>query len=303
MTRHRALLIALVLVVSAVASASIVVAGQDTRVDIDADHDLATQQAVDEYQRDGVVSANLTRIDATLTISDTRDAADIDTFEWDFNNQFVCLDYRDLPQTVRIYIPAEMVAPRPHADLESITDDSTADLEPTANREYTAMTITFDRKTRACFALSKEAGIYFSAKGEGFDIANNSTDWQLPRLGGGESQWQHVETAAFVNNSTVPVKVEQQSVSMQYDATPGENESTWLEVQDCRDIEEQPVCRFTKSNETDTIYLMSTQANPPPVRYKQVRDPLADVQAWAEDLGQVPGRVKEFVDGVFGGDD
>jgi len=57
----------------------------------------------------------------------------------------------------------------------------------------------------------------------------------------------------------------------------------------------------SEDDENQTVYLLTTGDDPPPVRYKIGTDPLANVRAWASDLAEVPGRFQESVDGLLGG--
>lgn len=290
------------LLLALVAGGVAVVSGSSDVVAIDADHGLDSDQAKAEYDETGHVSRNLTRLDMQLTAAEKHDDAGIDGYHTDINHRFVCIDYNeDIQRTVRVFIPDEYVSPRINTGLDPIDGGPVAAVEPTEKRNHTAMTMTFTGETRACYKFSREAGIYFSAKSDAYHIFNNSTSFKIPSLAGGSQQWQYVDRAALSVNQTASINSTGESLTLQYDADPSTDSEQWLTVPSCEDPSEQAVCQYTEDGDTDTVYLLSTSDDPPPVRYKVGHDPIANVKAWASDLKEVPGRFKDTADGLLGG--
>lgn len=268
---------------------------------IDADHELATDRAIDEYHRDGVISQNLTKLYLTVTIAETHQDAGIDGFHSNFNNQFICLDYREtIPREVRVYIPRDYWWPRP-AEKDSVTSQSPATFEPTDEENHTAITVRFDGPERACYVVGKEAGFYFRNKDRLVDAVNDTTGWSLPQLGGGETQWQYVPDGVFLNNSTHTIPTKGKDMTIQYAPEYGnETDPTWLPVPSCNDPEDQAVCQYERDGRAESVELLVTDARAPTIRYKRGRDLPAQLEGWANDLAAVPDRLMEFLRGIGG---
>lgn len=287
----RSLVIALV--VCALMAAAPVSA--DATVAVDANHPVASDEAVSEYERTETVSGQLPQVDATLTVAEDHDDVGLDGPYLDVNSQYIRLEYdEELPRTLRIYIPTEIVRPRVKSGLEAESGGLTADFAPVDDSEYLAMTVRVDGRTNATFVLSAEAGIIWSARETGSEAVNDTTGISLPSLGS-DADWRFVEGL----NQSQPVALDRRpdNLTMQYDARDGPGRE-WLAVPQCDDPSEQSVCYYTQGNET---IIMTTQSNPPTVRYQRSNDPTADLKSSWRDLRRVPSRLAEQVDSWFGG--
>lgn len=294
---HRAVTAAALLVTSTLIMGLGAVGAAQPVTQIDADHPLTSEDAIDRFESDGVARGNLTRLDIGLTIAESDDKADIAGYHTDMNNEFVCIDYREgLDRRLRIFIPDDYFQPRP-GEVESLTSSHTATFEPTAGGNYTAVTVAFQGTGRACFAFSAEAGIYFSARDWSADIVNQSTGWEVPRLSGGEQQWSYPPEDALEGNTTYEVPSESGSLTLQYDADRT-SERTWLRVPGCDDPAEQRVCRYTKNG---TVTVLSTADDPPQLRYKHGTDAGAGLGAVMRDIQQAFGSFLSDLGGLFGG--
>lgn len=300
----RVLLVGALVAVSVGAGVSLVVAdgGMTT---IDADNPLTSDSAIRDYQDDGAVSRNLSQIAMEVTIADSREQANISGptlpgSPSDLTKTYVCMDYREsMTREVRIYLPDEYLRPRVNAELNAINGGATASVEPAEDGNYTAMTVRFTEPTRACFAFEWTRGYYFGIKDWTHSIVNQTTGITLPSLTGGGEPWQYVDASEFVDDETVPIPQDGESMTIQYDDTPLQNSSTWISVPDCNDPAEQDVCVLNRQN--GTVTLLDASDPPNPVRYKAGSDASSTIEAAINDLMRAPARAMELVEGVLEG--
>lgn len=272
---------------------------------IDDNHPLTTDDAINDYEDDGIVTRNLTQLNLEITIADDPGPANVSGPELPFSfagvtKTYVCLDYREsISRTIRLYIPDAYLQPRVNAELTAINSDTTAAIEPVNDSSATSMTVQFTGAERACFAYDWTRGYYFGIKDWTNDIVNQTTGITLPSLSGDSQPWAYVNTAALQNESTVTIPRNGSTMTIQYDDTPNDNESTWITVPDCNDPEDQDICRF--QDDSGNVTLMD--ASPPvnQVRYKQGTDISSVLQSAVNDLLQVPDRIMEYVDNILGG--
>lgn len=302
-------LIALLVIVSVVAMAPIA-AGQTGVYPVDSNHPLAEQDAIQEYQATGSVSANLTALDVGITIADDHEDANMSGVYTDTGKTWVCIDYREsIERTLRINIPSEYFEPRP-GKIDSATSDRTAEFASREDGAYTAVKVSFDGPSRACFAVTAASGAYWSAKDKVNRWVNNTTGWELPELRSEPGQWRSLTTAAFENSTQHRIPTKGETVTVQYDAEPGP-ETQWIRVPECQDVSDQEICRYTEApNQTDssnaTVVLMSTQETPPPVRYKYGSDRSAGIMSGLHDATSALGDFWDDLGGWLGsggGDD
>lgn len=267
---------------------------------VDADHGLASPDAVDRYDREGVASTELSQLDMRITVADDHDDVGLDGWlALDFTQQYLRLEYREeIPRTIRIYIPSEYFQPRVKRNLDALEGDVEADLEATGDQRYTAIVVRFEGPTDAVFPIKKAAGWVFRGRFEAESAVENETGWSLPSFGS-DTQWQYVPDSAFAGNSTYTIPVEGENVTMQYDTARSTTETVWIPVPECKDVRDQDVCRF--SREENEVTLLSTLEDPPTVRYKNERDSIADVDAWVNDLLEAPSRIGDLAGRLFGG--
>ncbi len=235
-------------------------------VTIDERHPLAGTDAIETFETEGVVAANLTQIDLGMTVAESSAEAGIDGFHVDIGRTFLCLDYREgLDRQLRLYLPEAYFEPRP-ATLSALDTGPSATFEPVSNGSMTAVTLTVTEPTRACYALSSVSGGFFGAKGWASDLVGNVTGFELPSLGGPPAaEWGYIDGAALAGNDTVRLPVNASDPVVQYDSDPTAAGESWINVPDCSDPADQAVCQFDRHNHT---LLMSTHPDPPTVRYR-----------------------------------
>lgn len=296
------ILLAILVVLATVAGTGLATA-QDRRdttfVGIDADTSLDTTATVDSFEDDGVATASVERIGLDIRV--TKAAADAGLDSWkhlDASNTYIRLNYTEsVPRTVRVYIPDEYVSPRVKRGLDPEAGGPSAKLASTPERNYTAMTVTFDRAGTATYKLGAVSGVVFEARDGVKDIINESVGIEVPRFGGG-TQWQYV-SAAELSGDNVTRKLGAGSLSeytIQYAAGGDGNQTTWVTVTECDG--EGRVCALERD---DSVYAFAPSEDPPRLRYKRGQDIVARVSAALDDLGSIPGRFLEDIGGLWGG--
>jgi len=137
------ILFTIVLVVAAVAPASVAV-GQESVYEADTSHELATNESIATFEDEGVVSGDVHGLNMSLTVAEDADDAGLnDWITRSSGRVFLRVDYNEeLDRTVRFYLPQEYASPQLKQGLEAQNSDLTADLEPTHDRNHTAVTVT-----------------------------------------------------------------------------------------------------------------------------------------------------------------
>lgn len=264
----------------------------DELLTIDADHGLASGQAVATFEEEEQVSTQFDRINGSLTIAEEHDAAGLSGFHSDIDTVYVRFQYNEtLPRSVRLYVPAGYWYPHTTDGLEAENSNLTLDMEPTADGRYTALRVRFTGRTDATFAISKEAATVFALRDTTRSATENVTGIQLPSIGSTGPRWQRLpDDALAANNTTVAIDTQGGPLMVQYDAASEQGADQWIAVPSCTSGSETPVCTFERAGEDDRLYLLSKAAEPPPVRYARSDDPLAGLKARVNDLQEVPGR-------------
>lgn len=260
---------------------------------IDDDHPLARNGAIERFEDDGVVRANLTRVNLELTIAKSAGKAGLDGFHADLTKTYVVFAYREgLPRKLRVYVPDAYFAPRP-ARLAPVGDTSgpTAHLAPVRNATATSVTVTVREPGRYAYAVRWETGLYYDARSMAADLTENATGIELPSLRGGQGSWHPIPPKRLAANTTVAIPESYQDPAVQYDTLPGA-EARWVNVPPCRDPSEQRVCRFTRSNQT---MVMSTAPDPPRVRYRTQSSPLINVESAINDARAAVDRLRDTI--------
>lgn len=297
MRRYTVLLVAAALLFVAVPAA-----GTSAGVyPVDNDHPLTEDDAVAEFEDSGTVSRDIPQLLMTVTVANKHDDANISGPYVDVNRLWVCMDYKeDVERTVRLNLPSEYLTPRPVHE-KSVTSAHSVRTRVLENKRGTALTVAFDGPGRACFAFSKSAGTYFGFKSDAQEWLNRTAGFSLPKATA-SSDWQRLPGTAFENASTYPVETDGEPVTIQFDAEPGP-ERTWINVPKCADPSEQAVCRLAGTeNETDQrVTLMSTQSDPPAVRYRMGESTSSSIISGFRDTLQSLGSAWTDFTGLFGG--
>jgi len=268
MTASRGVLFAIILVVAAVAPASMAVA-QESVYEADTDHELATDGAIAEFHNESVATGDVQGLNMSLTVADDAEAVGLnDWITRSTGRVFLRVDYNEeLSRTVRFYIPREYVSPQIKQGLSAMDGDLTADLAPTQDRNYTAVTITVDGPTEAVFPISAARGSIATGRSTIGEIVHNVTGFSPPSLTDDGAEWHYVSPGELDDNQTDSIP--SNATTIQYNTNTGTDaEANWVPVPDC-DGGTDTVCTYTKADHPDRVYLLSTSGDPPRLRYRE----------------------------------
>ncbi len=176
----------------------------------------------------------------------------------------------------------------------------TADLEPTTNRTHTSVTFTVDGPTEVVFPISVGRGALADGKSGVSDMLANVTGFEIPSLTSSGAEWHYVSSAELDDNETDYIP-ENESGTIQYNAASAGQEAEWTPVQAC-DGDDAPVCTYSKADHPDRTYLLSQEAEPPRVRYREGSSITGGIGSAINDAMQ---GVEDSLDGLrslFGGD-
>lgn len=273
-------------------------AASDT-MEFGADHELATNDSVTEYEESGFTAGKLDPLDLRVSVSQTHSKAGIDGLQYtDVDTHWLRIQYNEsIERTVSFYVPSDVWYPRPKDDLESVSGNAQVSLQPVENDSYTEVTIQLSGKTDAVFPVSKEAGVVFRVRDEARSNIERITGVDLPEFGGG-ADWNTLPSDALTgDNSTAVINTDgADKVLVQYDAA---NDSTrsWVPLPRCSASEAAPVCEYENGNET-RIGVLSRTDSPPDVRYKRGGDVIAQLQGIVNEVAQIPQRLSEKLPSV-----
>jgi len=289
-----------VLLVVAVVSQPLAASASEV-VPLDDHHELATQDAVQTYQQDGVVSTNLTAPELSLTVATDHDDVGLKGFHVDSTKHYLRIQYdEDVARTIRFYLPRGYWHPYQQEDVQAVNSPLTADLSPAEAGNYTAVTVHLHQPTDAVIPISKTDAFVFDRMESYRGWMNNTTGYSPPRMSTG--QWEYLDESALSgSNATTSLPNENGTLTVQYDADPKPGAQSWITVPEC-DGSDQAVCKFRKQGVENRTYLLSVQEDPPTVRYKHETDNVGDLKAAVRDIQQIPARIMEDINGLLGGD-
>jgi hypothetical protein len=303
-----ALLLAAVIVLTAALGVTVALAaGQDAGVDypLDDTTHLSTQEGIQTYDETGVVHANVSTPQLTVTVADSASECGLETsMVSDTRNSYLCLDYQeDVDATIRIHVSGDYWHPYVRETKASIRGTAPASFQPTEDGNATAVTVDLDGATKAVYPVPRDvtASYYVLEHADsrsesilGFGFRGHSTSWQT------------IDSGAFSGeNTSTRLMNEEGQLLLQYDATPNQSESTWFAVPS--EPGNAPVYRMTRSGEPNATYVVSTTTDAPPVRYKSVSGASQQIDAAMRQIGNVQEKVQYWIDNTLdrflGGDD
>lgn len=269
---------------------------------IDADHPLASESMVDEYERTGVVSAELLVPSVTITIAEEHEDVGIEGVRGDAPWHYVRLQYNEtLPAELRLYFPAGYWHPHPQ-DLTALDSDVTAELRSVEDGQYSALTVRFDGRSDVVFAVPRTASLVFATRDYGREFVENRTDMEFPEIGESDP-WSYIDESSLTgNNTTVAIQAQrEQDLTVQYDA--GDLEERWIAAPGCSDTtgKDEPVCEFERDGDPGRVYVLSRVSDPPPIRYKYDAGPGVQLRNLGDSIGLTIDRALSWFGGLLGG--
>ena len=266
-----------------------------TTTTLDANTPLTNDAHIDDFESDGVTSAEVVQIDFNITVADGHEDAGLDGFYIDSGTTYLRIDYDEtVERTVRFYVPSEYFAPRVKRSLEAANGGPPISLSPVRDGSMTAVTVDLSGQTDATYRISSVSGGIWAGRSWAKDRVENTTGWEVPSLAG-SSQWQYIDAQTYSTAS--PARINNTDLTLQYQADAPDGGTQWLPVPTCSDPADQRVCYL---EDQDTTVIMSSQDSPR-IRYKHGTDLLSTLGSDINDLLQTDDRAGDFFDSVFGG--
>jgi|GEM_PF-434625 hypothetical protein len=293
---------ALVLVGLLAVSAFVGVSSASSLTTIDDDHGLVDPATIDEYDESGVATADVGTPQMTLTVAESSSDVGVSgLLRFDMATQYLRIQYNEtLDREVRVFIPAEYWHPvSAELEAENPESDTTATMRPTDDGRYTAVTVAFDGREDAVFALPKQTEFVFWSRDRSREVINETVGYQPPRLATG-GEWEYIDPSELTANETVPIEADGGVTIQQDDSDPATDESNWIGVPQCSRSSDA-VCTYEVDGNPNTEYLLTQSSDPPAVRYKTGTDPTERGWAIIRDLESIPDRVWSDFAGILGG--
>lgn len=299
----RALGVAALLVVALVAgpAAALDDSGDGEITNLGTSHALDSSEAIEEYEAEGHTSAEITRLDMTVTAAQSREDVGLGDQPTPTNvrNDFLRLEYdEEAERTVRIMLPKDYWTPYLREDVQSVTSDHTATYQPTRAGEYVAVSVHFDGPGDAVFPIQWDSELSYRVA-ERIDNRLNKSFGVSIR--GDSAGWEYVDSQNLTDGPGYAIGDAPGDVTVQYDATPDEPEQTWINAPEGETLSNE--IYYYDRGDNGSAYIVSKTDDPPAVRYKTDSTFVDDLRGAVNDLVQVPDRISDGLDnwgGLFG---
>lgn len=261
---HKQVFLTIVLVMATLAAGVTPGSATTEVVAIDYTHDLDEEQAIEQYEEDGVVTDSIAAPAMDLTIADSREDVDRGSVILDTDTYLRVQYHEDVERTIRVYIPDDYWEPFEDHSLQSVDGNVDAEMEPVRvnGQDYSAVTLHFDGQADAVIAINGVEDGLWNIRHTATDMLNESVPFELPSLSSpDENPWQHVDSSDL---SSGDYDTESNDVMVEYDATPDSEDMTWVEAPSCDSSE--PVCTMDRSGNVTIV--PDDSENPPAIRYK-----------------------------------
>ena len=233
-------------------------------VAIDYNHDLDSEESIEQYQQTGAVSEQIVAPSMQLTIADKREDVDRGSVILDSDTYLRVQYHEDVERSVRIYIPEEYWEPFEDQNVRSLDGNVDAEMEPVRvnGKDYSAVTLHFSGQTDTVIAIDGVEDGLWNIRHEATEMLNSTVPFELPSLSAPEENpWQMVDSSDIASGS---YDTDSKDVMVEYDKTPDEDEITWVEAPSCDS--DEPVCKMDRSG---NVTIVTDDADDPPaIRYK-----------------------------------
>lgn len=264
------------------------------RYNVDADHGLDKQSAIQAFEAEGVVQTEVTTPHLTVTIAKSASDCDADTGLFsDARNDFLCIQYHnDLPQTTRLWIPDAYWTPFVHENKQPVGDGPVASFQPVRHRNYTSVVVRFDGSATAVYAIPRDVTASYALINR---INERTQTIAGVELWSGGTQWRYVNTSAFGSSPSIAIKTKPDRTMIQYDATPNETGGTWVSVPE-GESSTSPVYRMQRPGEPQTVYIIADTRHPPPIRYRARGTGIAAVDSAFKEIRTIDEKIGVAID-------
>lgn len=260
----------------------------DDSYGIDADHGLADNETIAEYESTGHATArDVQGLDATISYADDKSAVDRDGVRpVDSAHEYVRIEYReDISRTLRIWIPAEYSTPYERDNVEALESDHVATYSSARSGEYLQIEIDVDGETDVVLPVHKHSAFTYSII-QGYEE-------RLAAITGSDKEWQYVDGDELAAEHSVELDVDDpESIVVQHDATPGETEESWVATPRDADGSTDGVYYYV-DEERSTAYVVS-QGEERAVRFMGEEAGIRErAEGHVNDARQIPDRIRD----------
>jgi len=302
-TRTTAVLVAVALVATLIVGpAAALDSGDDGEItNLGTSHALDSSEAIDEYESEGHTSADLTRLDMTVTAAQSREDVGLgdEPLPTNVRNDFLRLEYdEEAERTVRIMLPKDYWTPYMRENVQSITSDHTATYQPTRGGEYVAVSVHFDGPADVVFPVQWDSELSYRIAERIDNRLNKSFGVSIRGDSGG---WTYVDAQNLTDGPGHAIGQAPGDVTVQYDATPDEPAETWINAPEGETFSNE--IYYYDRGDNGSAYIVSKTDDPPAVRYKTDSSFADDLRGAVNDLTQVPDRIFDGFGnwgGIFG---
>jgi len=234
---------------------------------IDLDHDLATDDAVNNWHSQGKVSTDLLVPKMSVTVSESKSGVNMSsTIDFSPTTNYLKIDYEeDKPRVVRMYIPSEIIEPYTNDDLKSVVGNGSASVEPVDNRNYTSVMVELNGNQDVyIFEIDTVAGASASFRDSWLD--RYTEPFSDDKDDNKTSEWQYISSTDISESYEINVGkdgVNDDDYRIQY---LNEDEE-WVTVPPS-ETSQDPYYIRTRTGINDTVWITSVSNDTPQVRYK-----------------------------------
>lgn len=272
----------------------------DGLTDIGTDHDVATDEAMDDWQTHGYADGEADRYQLDIAVAEKRvDVGAEDAMVTNLRNHYLRLDYQeDHPRELRVLIPRDVITPYKADSIGSLTSGHEAHIEPAKSGDYLSVTVRVDGPADIVIPLNRDHALSYTFL--------ERSDQRIQELTGispldRDAEWTYVEGDEIAEGGTYELNLSADDLAVQYDATPDSSEETWLNVPRGETVS-API--YLLEYDENEYTLVATTDKPPDVRHRDEATFPAQVRGWLSEAGQIPENIRDRISDLlpWGGD-
>lgn len=263
------LIVALMLVFASLGAFVVPTSAAPEYTQIDTDHDLATDKAIQTWESNGKVSTDLLVPKMSVTVAESKSGVNMSSVvDFSPTTNYLKINYKeDKPRVVRIYIPSEVIEPYTNDDLNAVVGNGTASVEPVRDRAYTSVLVELNgEQDTYIFEIDTVAGASSSFRSSWIDRYTDPLSDENESQTNETTEWQYLNSEDITDSYEVIVGdngVNDEDYRIQYLDSSDE----WKTVPPS-ETSEDPYYIRTRSGINDTVWITSVSNETPQVRYK-----------------------------------
>lgn len=269
-------------------------AGAASVTTIDKDHSLWTTEKKEQYRDTGLATSVLVAPELTITASEDKDECNARSVTHpDVAYDFLCIKYEeDIDRTLRIHVPSGYFGLH-NGVVQSLEDNGEARVSVSPDDEYLIVHIEVDGPTQMTLPLSETGAVITISKETTRDAVSEFTGF-----GTAGDEWQYVAAGELSPESGAYVIQAPEGETAKHVLVEYQDEDSWSKPGRSSDTF-RPIYTVERDGVDDKIYVHSTVADAPQVRYKLQPGPVDSVASIFNELVQGPERIFDWFDNLF----